>query len=82
MLPPLTSDLLHVEACLQSRVKLLEAEKNDMASNILQLEKDLFEQKRRYSKEKEKMLAEHKHTINKASNETHIYSRYLHLMTP
>ena len=67
-LPPLTSDLLHVEACLQSRVKLLEEEKKHMASNILQLEKDLFEQKMRFSKEKETVLEEHKNTINKASS--------------
>lgn len=66
--PPLTSELLHVEECLQSRVKVLEVEKKDASLNILQLEKTLLEQKKEFHKEKESLFEQHRDAICKVSS--------------
>ena len=64
-MPPLTSDLLHVEQCLQSKVKILEGEKKEAYQNILQLENAILEQKKNFSKEKESLLEENRSVIGK-----------------
>ena len=63
--PSLTSDLLHIEECLQSRVKLLETEKRDISLNVLQLEKNLFEQKKRFNEERESLQEDYRNVTNK-----------------
>lgn len=66
--PPLTSELLRVEECLQSRVKVLDGEKKELSQNILQLENALLEQKKEFRKEKESLFEENRDAICKVSN--------------
>lgn len=63
--PHLTSDLLHVEECLQSRVRLLEREKKQGSLQLLELEKSLAEQKRQYHTLMETLRKEHEEAMYK-----------------
>ncbi len=67
-IPHLASDLLHVEECLQSKVKLLDAEKKEAWLRVVQLEKDLQEQNGIFVEEKDNLLREHKMVVTKASD--------------
>ena len=61
-LPPpasLTSDLLHVEEQLQSRVRMLEGEKRQASLQALQLEKALASQKKQFHAAMETLRGEH-----------------------
>ncbi len=66
-LPPLTSDLFHVENCLQSRVKLLEKERKEAGLHVLQLEKTLALQKEKFHTLMETLRAEHEEAMYKVT---------------
>ena len=63
--PILTSDLLHVEECLQSRVKLLEGEKKSASLQILELEEALMLQKKEFHEQTERLTALHEEILCK-----------------
>ena len=56
---PLTSDLLHVEEQLQSRVRMLEGEKRQTSLHVLELEKALASQKKQFHTAMETLRGEH-----------------------
>lgn len=64
-MPPLTSDLLHTEECLQSTVRLLESDKREAAKQVLELEKMLAIQKRQFHKQMETLRAQHEEAMSK-----------------
>jgi hypothetical protein len=64
-LPPLTSDLLHVEERLQSRVRMLEGEKREASLQVLELEKALAQQKKQCHVLMETIRKEHEEAMYK-----------------
>ena len=59
----LTSDLLAVETHLQSRVRLLEEEKNNLISRIIELEKSLVQQKEEGRAQLETLTTQHNQSL-------------------
>ena len=59
----LTTDLLAVEAHLQSRMRLLEEEKRNLIGRIVELEKNVVQQKEERESKIESLTSQHNHAL-------------------
>ena len=59
----LTSDLLVVEARLQSRMHLLEEEKGSLISRVVELEKSIVQQREEKEAQLEALTAQHNQAL-------------------
>lgn len=66
-LPPLTSDPLHVEEHLQSRLRVLENEKKETSLQVLELEKTLVLHRKEFHKQVESLKVQHEEAMCKVS---------------
>lgn len=72
----LTNDLLAVEAHLQSRMRLLEEEKKNLISRMVELEKSLVEQKEERKAELDTLITRH----NQSLLQVNMVYVYVHLI--